>query len=286
MADRYKVVTIGTDGLRDYVELPDGLRLLLGPVSMASLVGTCGPTASAARKALDKFLEVGTAVVALDFDKLEALLAPRRLRASTDSLIPQEERGTLAERASSSRTEGMAMSQDQVLNHRISLVEQQVSQIAKLASARMPTEKAVEGLRELAAGLHFYDPGDQAKNDAWYTPGGKVDTVEDGKVNIPAEVMNPKMASEPSAEALSANANLAEDILNKLASTHEKVEALAAAGRKFNANAAKADLHKIASDVQTILTDMDLAVPYVKTDLDKLAKQANHIHHLFAQAKV
>lgn len=265
--------------------LPEGVRLILGPISMAKLVATCVASRAMARRALDEFLEHGEAMVVFDLDKFDHLVQPRRARwSSASSLIPRAKQIP-------SITEGMNMAQEKMasaeqvkaLNHRLAHIEQQVGHIAKLASVGLSTQEAVQTLGKMTAGLHFYNPGDQSKNDAWNTPGGTVDTVDGKPLSLPADVTNPKMAS---ARVLTANANIADDILTKLAETNERIDALVTAGRKFNASSAKADLHKLATDVQTILTEADLAMPYVQADLQKLAASAAKIHGLFASAKV
>lgn len=298
MAGRIKTVVISTDGLRDFVVFPDGVRRILGPISMARLVATCVANRAMARRALDEFLAHGEAMVVMDLDKFEALTQPRRARwSSSISLMSRERRTPLITEGSVRRdiTEGMNMATEKLastqqvtaLNHRIALIEQQVSQIAQLAQAQMPTEKAVESLREMTGALHFYNPGDQSKNDAWnITAPPKVDTAEPGQT-LPTELTNPKMANGvPSTATLSANADIAEGILSSLGETNDRIDLLVTAGRKFNAAKAKEDLHKLGTAVQTILTDADLAQPYVTTDLEKLAAEAAHIHGLFANAKV
>lgn len=284
MAGRIKTVIISTDGLRDFVTLPDGVRLILGTVSMSRLVATCVSDRKSARVALDAFLEQGEAMVAIDLDKFEALVQPRRSRWSSIPLVSRERRTqSIPEGTPMTQAKMASATQVATLNNQIGLVEHQLAQIVKRASARMPTEKAVEGLRELAAGLHFYNPGDQSKNDAWNTPGGKVDTVDGTQPSLPADVTNPKTAST---RVLTANADLAESIISKVAETNDKIVALVNAGRRFNADQAKLDLHQVASEVQTILTEADLAMPYVGQDLHKLAAQADALYTLFASAKV
>jgi hypothetical protein len=288
VAGRIKTVTISTDGLRDFVVLPEGVKLILGPISMAKLVATCVSSRAMARRALDEFLKFGEAMVAIDLDKFDVLVQPRRARwSSTSSLIPRERRSpSIMEGMNMAQAKMASMEQVAALNHRIALIEQQISQVAKLAAAKMPTDTAITSLREMIGGLHFYDPGDQAKNDAWYiTAPPKVDTVEPGP--LPDSITHPKLATDAASVAvLAANGDLAEGILAKLSETNDKIDALVTAGRKFNAAQAKDDLHKIGTDVQTILADMDLAMPYVKADLEKLASQAANIHILFASAKV
>lgn len=289
MSGRRKSVTISTDGLRDYVTFPDGIRFILGTVSMARLVATCVAGRQSARRALNEFLASGEAMVALDLDKFEALVEPRRARwSSILSMQPEIRTRTTQEGALMPQDKLATTDQVTSLTQRISFVEDQVSQINKLAAARMPTERAVAGLRELAAGLHFYSPGDQSKNDAWnITAPPKVDEVTGASLSLPKEVTAPKVAAElPTMAGLTENANVAEGILSAVQDTNEKINALVTAGRKFNASQAKADLYRIASDVGTILTDADLAMPYVGTELGRLANEASRIHDLFVEAKV
>jgi septation ring formation regulator EzrA len=88
-----------------------------------------------------------------------------------------------------------------------------------------------------------------------------------------------------SVDTLESNARLAEDILNKLDVTRTTVDRLASEGRRFNASAARMDLHVIATGVHNVLTNTDLAMPYVTADLKTLADRTDHIHGLFAEAK-
>jgi len=88
-----------------------------------------------------------------------------------------------------------------------------------------------------------------------------------------------------SVEALESNAKLADDILDKIDTTRQIVDNLAAAGKPFSATAARTDLHRIASKVHHILTNADIAAPYIAKDLMALASQTDHIHGLFAGAK-
>lgn len=243
-----------------------------------------------ARKALDAFLAHGEAMVPFDLDKFDELVQPRRARWSSVAsplIHPERQIPTITEGTNMAQEKLASTEQVAALNQRLALVEGQVSQIARLASAKMPTENAVKGLRDLVGGLHFYNPGDQAKNDAWYTPGGKVDTVEDHPT-YPDALTHPKTASTEGASVavLNANADLAESILTKLSDTNVKIDRLVTAGRKFDASKAKSDIHKLANEVQTILTNVDLAMPYVGPELHKLASQAHDIHGLFASAKV
>lgn len=295
MTGRTKNVIISTDGLRDFVQLPEGVKLILGPISMAKLVATCVTNRAMARRALDEFLKHGEAMIAIDLDKFETLVQPKRARwSSTDPSIPRERRiPSIPEGMHMSQVKMASAEQIVALDSRIALIEQQVSLVNKLAAAKLPTATAVTSLREMVGGLHFYNPGDQSKNDAWnITAPPKVEEVDGKPLSLPAEVTNPKMATDAvvvegaGVEALNVNATIAEGILSTLSETNDRIDTLVTAGRKFNAAKAKEDLHKIGTSVQTILTDMDLAMPYVKADLEKLATEAASIHGLFVPAKV
>lgn len=270
-------VTIETDGLRDFMRLPSGERYILGTVSIVKLLAASVPDTRLFRRAVSDFNRLGQAAVVLDVDRAFELLAPRRARwaSVTIPLIPSPEWTTF-------RTEGTKMSDVKAFDSRLSYVERHVTELEKRTASDMEIPESLLASFKNAA-VHLPDFGDQSKNDAFYGLGApKVDTVEEGW-EPPKEVTHPKMAS---VRTLRANAELAETILTQVAETTEKVDALAAAGRPFNAAKARADLHKIACDCAGILKDADLAQPYVANDLGELAKQANHIHGLFASARV
>jgi hypothetical protein len=101
-----------------------------------------------------------------------------------------------------------------------------------------------------------------------------------GLVDRPVEMENymPKTASY---DTFSANMDLAEGIVTKVAATDEIIERLKKAGKRFDSVRAKADLHRIASRVTEIAQNVDLAQPWVGTDLSDLSKRADAIHELF-----
>jgi len=74
------LVTVATDGFRDYVELPDGRTLNLGSVSVLKLITSLVPSSSMCKRALDTFLKDGRTVIEGDLGKLEKILAPKRAR--------------------------------------------------------------------------------------------------------------------------------------------------------------------------------------------------------------
>jgi len=77
------MVTVGTDGVVDYVQVPDGQKFMLGPVSVLRLITGATKSARSARVALEEFLANGKTLVSLDLDRMWALLPFRRARYSS-----------------------------------------------------------------------------------------------------------------------------------------------------------------------------------------------------------
>lgn len=84
------LVTVGTDGFRDFVELPDGRTFNLGSVSVLKFVTTLVASGAIARKVLDTFLKKNKASLAVDLPAMEDLLRPKRSRWAVheNRLIP------------------------------------------------------------------------------------------------------------------------------------------------------------------------------------------------------
>jgi hypothetical protein len=232
-----------------------------------------------ARKALDEFNKSGQAVVTLDLDRMFEFLAPRRVRWAGVAipLMPHANRTT---------TEGRNMTDVKAFDTHLSYIERHVAELDKRTAAKKEIPASlIQSFRQ--ATITLPDFGDQSKNKAWYGLGEpKVDTVEDPGAYTPPPAVTHPLGKSASVRNLTANAEMAETILTQVAETSEKVDALEAAGRPFNAAKAREDLHKIACNCEAILQDADLAEPYVANDLGQIAKQAAHIHGLFASARV
>lgn len=84
------LVTVATDGFRDYVGLPDGRQVNLGSVSVLKLVSSLVRGSYECRRALDTFLKKKQAIIAVDLYALEDMLKPKRARwaAHDDPFIP------------------------------------------------------------------------------------------------------------------------------------------------------------------------------------------------------
>jgi hypothetical protein len=252
-----RAVTISTDGARDYVETPDGVKYILGPISVLKVISKLVPTV-AARRAIEEFNAEGSVMVTLDTDRLFELLAPRRARFASpliqgqDRLGPSpldEPLGRASESLQPKGTTVMAADANQALKdtvvNQIAAIEQHIGALNHKAS-----ESGIGQLRDLVAGLQ-----------------------------------SPDGVKAASYESLDGNSKIAEEILSKVSATTDKIDELVEKGRKFNASQARGDLHDITARVAEILSNVDLAQPWVENDLRSLAERAAHIHGLFAGAK-
>ena len=257
-----KLVTLATDGFTNFVTLPDGQHLNLGAVSPLTFIMTL--VIGSKRKILDEFLKEGSSAFPVDLGAMHKLLAPVKKRwAATFPLIQSLKH--LGSDLDSLRQWRKAMATDKDMKDAIAQmvgdIERQVALIAQSAkdSAGAPAatmKSDIEHLHDLVKELRNAPTG-QSDNRAFYAAD----------------------------EALDANAKMAEAILDKVEQTHVAIERLATAGRRFNASAAKVDLHAIACDTQMLLVTADLANPAVMDDLQGLAHRSDQMHALFANAK-
>src|SRR5215467_7060473 len=156
---RTAMVTVGTDGIVDYVQVPDGEKFMLGPVSVLRLITGSAGSLRSAKVALKEFVERGKTMLSVDLDKMWALLPFRRARYSfINPLMGSESEG-------------------------------------------------------------------------------------------PSSEINMKTASY---DTLMENVAMAEDIVSKVAETHETIDRLVWEGKRFNAAQARGDLYRIASLVSEI----------------------------------
>lgn len=248
---RQALVTLSTDGLRDYVTLSNGQKLILGIVTVLKFVTKLNVHPRLTRTILDAFNEHGEVMVTVDLDQMYELLAPVRAKWAKDMPVTSFMHG-------SDRTlQGKILMDAKTLETRLAAVEALVSDISKDRFNVLPK---FDQLRQLTANLSV------------------------PATDVPVAAVVP--ATTPSVETLEANATLADEILFKVEATGEKVERLVQAGRKFNASAARSDLFSIAHRVAEIVNNVDLAQSWVEADLTKLAAEANRIHGLFEPAKV
>jgi hypothetical protein len=283
-----KTVSISTDGLRDFVTLPNGLKVMVGQVGMAKIVAECSRGGRDARRALDEYLKNGEAMLPLDLDRLAELTAPPKNRfagVEIPSIPPQDRASTPPGRARVMDKSAIDTAQadkaikDAIQNQcariegQIALISQHAGEASAGSIGQKSQKEDVERLRELVTWLRRGSPyGDQSKNNTYY--------------GLPEAQPGGKQASEGSSASLTENSLLADATLSKIEAASTKVDLLVTAGKKFDHVRAKGDLLKVASGVTQILKDADLAAPWVKGELTKLAEEAARLHGVFAPAKV
>lgn len=77
------MVTVGTDGVVDYVQVPDGQKFMLGTVSVLRLITGVAKSHRSARVALEEFVANGKTMLSVDLDRMWELLPFRRARYSS-----------------------------------------------------------------------------------------------------------------------------------------------------------------------------------------------------------
>jgi len=251
------LVTVGSNGVTDWVKTPDGQSFNLGPVSVlrfiSKLVGR-----SQAKRALDTFLASGETMLSVDEDLMWAILTPRRAIFTahvSPSMAPQDRKG-----------ETMSTIVDD-----LTAIETHIAALNEAASKKASNlSSGVEILFKMANKIKSPN---QSKNQTYYNLGAPdVYEVGDKTAGLSFDVFQ-------------ANTDLANTIIAKSEETVEKIQKLAKAGRKFNASKAVADVRAVSTKVANILA-VDLTAPWVRGDLDKLASRAEQLAGLFANAKV
>lgn len=256
------LVTLGTDGSKDWVQTPDGQRFALGSVSVLSFVSRLVGS-KAARQTLDEFLKSGEALVSVDDDRMWSVLAPKRSRWGAGPFMPSPQRDPSLRKAIMTTIRQDLTACRKVIGHLNSLASQ---------GKRDPV--AVQQLMKLADKIKSPN---QSTNSTYYNLGApKVFEVGDAAPK-PLTVE----ASDLSFDAYEANMKLAEDILAKAEQTAATINELAAAGRKFNAARARADVARVTTKVASICSQTELTESWVREDLRKLAAKADQLHGLF-----
>lgn len=173
------LVTVATDGFRDYVDLPDGRRVNLGSVSVLKLVSSLVRGSYQCRSALDAFLKRKQAVIAVDLSALEDMLKPKRARwaAYDDPFIPTVSviaplAGTLQPSKGASmdpeKTQSEAIkAQIAELESQIALIEQTAKEHAAGSQSDEQIQGSIESLKRLVSELGK-EPKGQSDNHAFY----------------------------------------------------------------------------------------------------------------------
>jgi hypothetical protein len=281
------LVTIGTDGYADWVQLADGQKLMLGPISVLKFVTELGVGgAYGARKTLDEYMKDGSSMFMVDPDRMAELLKPHRARwtsvrpalPATSPLIQSSNRTPFPPRTAMADADQFVKD---AINNQIARIEAQISLLQSHSKEASPgsissdmMKKEMESLKDMISFLRKPSVyGNQSDNGSYY---GLPEKLPDGSSARTMEA------------AVQENTKIARNILGALRATEEKVDQLVLAGKKFDVARVKGDLHKIAKNVQAVVTHPKFkeAGREVVVALHELGKNASQVHGLFASAKV
>jgi len=299
------LVTVGTDGFRDFVELPDGRTFNLGSVSVLKLVTTLVKSGALARKALDTFLKKKRATIAVDIAAMEELLRPPRSRWAVheNRLIPPVLRPSPLRGASK-----MTISQDTTKQTEI---ETKVAYIEGLLATFQPgavNPGKCNALRKLARELVAdTEPKESEEKESRFEEGKPADPTEnmspedakkwkeehdknkDKFKSANAAPAAPPKAAEPPQAGQPKEANyklamvndaLANSLMGKVEATLKVVEA----STRTNTKVAKMDLHTISNKLAEVLQTMDLGDEKLQPALIELTGKVAKIHTHFSKS--
>lgn len=251
---RRKIVTIGTDGFCDYLRV-DEAKYNLGAVSVLKLVTETSADIWEAKDTVEAFLRDGEATFAADLDRVDELCAPARPRFAFQwdwSAPPRPESKHLS-------PETVYMAHDPL------------SDATKQGIANIEREI---GLLEQSARDNKGITADQAKSTV------AVLKKIIGEMRSPGGSIAGKDQSDNSTYyKLGAEGEQIEGVFTKMHKTADKIRALSAAGKNFNAKRALDDVYEVTTGVTALLDTPDLAT--VTPEIQKLASRADHLHGLF-----
>lgn len=269
------LVTLGTDGTNNWVQIPTGEKLSLGTLSPLDFVSKLSSGPVEARRVLNAFNGAGSAVVGVDMDRMWVLFRPNRTRwaGGPRSLDDGSFMASPSMKPANQQTERSMATIFEDLN----AVEKHVEALKKQASeGKKATKEDLEGLVRLAGKIKSPN---QSDNSTYYNLGAPdVYEVTDKMPKVPtAKTASVKLAYD----VFKANADVANGILGQAETTVSAIDRLANAGKRFNSVRAKQDVLEVTTKVAGIMQDADLTQPWVSGDLDKLASRMGEIHGLF-----
>jgi len=267
------LVTVATDGFRDYVELPDGRTLNLGSVSVLKLITSLVPSSSMCKRALDTFLKDGRTVIEGDLGKLEKILAPKRARWAHigKGLIPSLPR------------QGGDMTQDQA-----STVEASFDGLLSMFDSlyQTPTPETLtafqKGASEFAA-LVIASVGDVSKESemekqASLSPEEWEKALKTASVETSGDPESATMYKLAASEVPLVNEGLVHLVVAKV----EAALKVVSSSSKKGSDLAKGDLHVISTRLDGIVKMASMEDPSLRSALLDLAGKADQVRSFFA----
>lgn len=263
------LVSVGTDGVTDWVKTPNGQRFNLGPVSALKFVTSLSKGSRQARQALDLFLKAGEAMLTVDESKMWDLMKPARPRWASSS-------------------EGPFMSHDQqdppsiprstpmsTIFENLDRTAKVISYLNRKASEGETDPKAFDYLKKEAGKIKSPN---QSNNSTYYGLG-------DPKVHEVTDKVKKASVGELTFDIYDANMKLAKQVLAQSKEVVATIDAKVAAGKKFNAVRARSDVHALTTKVASICESTQLTEDWVQADLQKLARRSDELHQLFHPKK-
>lgn len=261
------LVTVGTDGVTDWIKLPSGERLNLGAVSILRAVAELAPSGKAARRTLDTFLKDGEAFLSVNEEALWTLLKPKRARWSSGDgpFMPPDQRTTPSAPAG-------GPGPMPTIQEALTKLETHIAALDTAVEKKVPPAKMAEGHQILVRLAHRVEAPKAASAPVAPAPAATTATEAPAIEGLAYDTVK-------------ANESLGQDILAKADATVTQIEKLASEGKPFRADKAKADVHAVTTRVAGIFGEVDLTAPWVKGDLQKLAARMDHLHSLFFPTK-
>ena len=218
-----KLVTVATDGFRDYAVLPNGREINLGSVSVLKLVATLVRGVNRCRKALDAYLKNGKTIISVDLQELEELLKPKRSRwaCHDDLFIPIVFRQPCRGAGMTQETTQAEAIKQQIaeIEEHIKLLEQTAKEHASGSLSEEQIQGVIDSLSKMISELGG-KPGGQSNNRYFYSAMGELSKIldalgDDGSV----------IASENDIVGLqTVTASLVESVLGKTAAVDQDLK--------------------------------------------------------------
>jgi len=252
------LVTLGTDGITNWVQAPNGRKLSLGTIAPVKFVVELASNARAARQALDGFVRDGEGMLSVDLQGMLDLLTPRRTRWATDAFIPSD----LQQMEKSSLDL-------QWVDLFLSKAEGQVQKLSSEPGDPSELETLNKSVQALCHPEQVSFEGRLTAIEACLE---KVPLSEEGVATLRylvASLQTPKAAVE-----------LAESVLAEVRETNARIDSLVEQGKRFSSVKAKTELAKVVNAVAGIATH-DVTVPEVREKLNATACRADELHRLF-----
>lgn len=259
------LVTIATDGFRDFVELPDGRTLNLGSVSVLNFVTKLVSSSSLCKLALDSFLKEGRAVMQVEIEALENLLKPKRARWAQlgNGLIP------LLPRQGEGMTETPVQAQPQSFQ---ASFDNMMTAFDIMYQA--PTSESVSAYVKSASDFTLLVTGSGLSTE---TDGQPKEASVDKQAEVSGTSEDNAVLKLAAAEVPFVN----EGLVHLVAAKVDHALKVVASSQKKGGDLAKGDLHMISTRLDGIAKSANFQDPNLRGALLDLAQKADKVRTYF-----